>query len=126
MSHNVHNAKTLSCSLRMSPASIRKWAERWKQLPEGIAGDMENLEESLEDSPEGEDLPLDAFRWDGENSGRTYPELLVEFVADLKGEADVILVWDERHTALRIKDGAVTEHEVVMAIGEKVKTFPAP
>lgn len=118
MSYNIESTNTLACSLTMTKEAVQKWGPRWKELAEGVAGDVEMFEEELETGEEGP-FGLDAFRWDGENSGRSYEKKVFrEFVADLQGEADIVLIRDGEMTGLRIKDGNAVEHEVSLALGD--------
>ncbi len=59
--------------------------------------------------------------WTGECSGMywdTFKQLLAAFL----GSADLIVTWEggDSRTGLRLINGKVTEHEVVMALGEEV------
>lgn len=119
MSYNFDAARTLSCSLTMTREAVQKWAPRWRELAEGVAGDVGGFEKEVEGGGEGP-FEFDAFRWFGEGSGRAYEEVLEEFVADLQGEADVVLVRDDEMTGLKIVDGEAVEHAVELTLGKRV------
>lgn len=67
------------------------------------------------------DVPISEFWWYGIGSG--YMGNLAIAASFTKGEAEVILVWEggDSISAIRIKDGVVTEHEVDYAIGAEVR-----
>jgi hypothetical protein len=58
--------------------------------------------------------------WYGEGSGRSEDKLKAVLAA-FEGEVDLVLTWEggDTHSGLRLRDGVVTEHEVVMALGEE-------
>lgn len=57
--------------------------------------------------------------WFGEGSGCT--DWFMEFLARTYGSADLLLCWEggDRYTGLRVVNGKVTEHDVVMTLGEE-------
>lgn len=60
--------------------------------------------------------------WYGEFSGRSYIEGLIFIVLPaFTGSADLVVCWEDgdSYTGLRVKDGKVTEHEVVMSLGKR-------
>lgn len=65
---------------------------------------------------------LHGFWWHGECSG-WYEDALVELLAEFEGEADLVLTWEggEFFTGLRLRDGTVTRHEVVMELGDEAE-----
>jgi hypothetical protein len=58
--------------------------------------------------------------WSGEGSGYTFDSFKAA-LAKFFGRADIIVVWEggNGHTGLRLLNGKVTEHEVVMALGKE-------
>lgn len=64
------------------------------------------------------DVPISEFWWYGMGSG--YMGNLAIAASYTRGEADVVLVWEggDSVSALKIKDGVVTDHEVSYAIGK--------
>ena len=69
------------------------------------------------------DLPIREFWWYGIGSG--YMGNLALAASYTKGEAEVILVWEggDSISAIKIKEGIVTEHEVAYAIGDSVRAI---
>jgi hypothetical protein len=67
---------------------------------------------------------IDSWNFYGEGSGWAFRDgSFAEFAQATEGEADIILTWEggDSHSGARIKDGKVTFHKVVMALGEAVK-----
>jgi hypothetical protein len=65
-----------------------------------------------------DEIRLPHFWWYGEGSCGTYPEIIEEFAADLKGEADILFIWESGEVSgIRIKNGKATEHQVIMSFG---------
>lgn len=62
-------------------------------------------------------LPISTFWWDGMGSG-SMGNLAVA-ASYTKGEAEVVMVWEggDSISAIKIKDGVVTEHEVEYTLG---------
>ena len=60
--------------------------------------------------------------WCGEGSGSTL-EIFKKCLAKFFGRVDLILTWEggDSHSGLRLLNGKVTEHEVVMALGKEKK-----
>lgn len=60
------------------------------------------------------------FWWNGEGSGSSY-EVLKEVLASFNGEADLVLTWEggDSFSGLRLRDHKVTEHAVVMTLGDE-------
>ncbi len=58
--------------------------------------------------------------WSGEWSGHTL-DSLKETLGYFDGEADLVLTWEggDCHSGLRLREGVVTEHEVVMRLGDE-------
>lgn len=58
--------------------------------------------------------------WSGEGSGYTFDNFKAA-LASFLGSADLVLTWEggDSHTGLRLVNGKVTEHEVVMALGKE-------
>lgn len=61
--------------------------------------------------------------WHGEGSGYTYDSFKAA-LAKFLGTADIVVVWEggNGHTGLRLLNGKVTEHKVVLALGDEVKS----
>jgi hypothetical protein len=58
--------------------------------------------------------------WTGEGSGHTFDEFK-ECLKSFNGTADMVLTWEggDSHSGLRVRNGKVTEHEIVMALGKE-------
>lgn len=61
-----------------------------------------------------------SFWWYGEWSGHCL-DALKELLAEFAGSADLVVCWEggDSFLGLRVKDGYVTEHEVVQALGKR-------
>lgn len=67
----------------------------------------------------GETLTAVKLPWNSEGSGSTF-EAFKALLAQFKGEADFLLFWEGSElSGLRLKDGVVTEHEVVTTLKEE-------
>lgn len=141
MSYNVSSTVTLSSSLTITPekAALLRHA--------GVLAEGHFLDEEVVRIPklhctnghesagpfcvkcgakvEGMDvdLPIREFWWYGVGSG--YMGNLALAASYTKGEAEVILVRErgDSISAIKIKDGIVTEHEADYAIGAPVRTI---
>ena len=62
------------------------------------------------------------FWWSGEGSGHS-EEMLIAILSEFEGDADLVLTWEggDTHTGIRLRDGVVTKHEAVLALGEETK-----
>lgn len=95
---------------------------------------QEGKDEFLKDCPEGfeecsfkkvKDLPgffkVIVSDWIHDGSGYGY-DRLKECLKLTTGEADLILIWEGGDTVggLRVKNGKVTEHKVIQALGDKI------
>ncbi len=88
----------------------------------------------IEDAPE--DNPFDDTRWatardgylypdrlpwGGEGSNHTFETFTEDFLPAFEGSADIMVVWEsDEIQGYRLRDGSVTEHEVIMMLGEEV------
>lgn len=141
MSYNVSSTITLSCSLTITPGNAALLRR------EGVLAEGHFLDDRAVTIPklrcgndhvspgpfcvrcgskvEGidVDVPISEFWWYGMGSG--YMGNLAIAASYTRGEAEVILVWEggDSISALKIKDGVVTEHDVAYAIGAPVRTI---
>jgi hypothetical protein len=82
---------------------------------------------NLFDQAEEDDSPGEFWHpergiwWSGEGSGHAEAVLIESVLPKFTGSADLVLTWEggDSHTGLRLKDGKVTRHSVVMALGEE-------
>lgn len=63
-------------------------------------------------------LFVKSIDWSGEGSGRGF-DFFKDALTKFLGSADLILTWEDgdSHSGIRLLNGQVTEHEVVMALG---------
>lgn len=71
----------------------------------------------------GEDGYAEIASWHfyGEGSGRAFRDgSFATFAEATEGDADIVLTWEggDSHSGVRVKDGKVTFHKVVLALGE--------
>lgn len=68
------------------------------------------------------DYDLDP-KWQSTWSGNSFDVLKERILPATRGSADIVYTWEggEFHTGIRVRDGVVTEHEVVFALGEKLE-----
>ncbi len=95
----------------------------WDEIPEGSIfedGWVDQCTEVVLEGKLGLNIYPKRWWWLGERSGHTI-DSLKETLGYFDGEADLVLTWEggDSHTGLRLRDGAVTEHEVVMRLGEE-------
>jgi hypothetical protein len=73
-------------------------------------------------SPDAEYL-IEHPHWYGEGSGSRWDTLIKKVLPRTLGRADIIYCWEggEWYTGIRVRDGVVTEHEVVRTLGPETK-----
>jgi hypothetical protein len=149
MSYNVTSTDTLRSTLTISKEAWRKW-RNYEDFPE--SNPLDNIDESsfgeiptcsnghlqaagkpfcaecgecFSEDNNGP-APIENFRWTGVWSGNSYFDVLAKFVADTAGEADVLLTWEggDSQSAIRIKDGKVTQHELKWVFGDPCEKQP--
>jgi hypothetical protein len=61
--------------------------------------------------------------WQGEGSGWAFDALMEHALPAFVGSADLVVCFDggDSYKGIRVKDGKVTEHEVVRSLGKEVK-----
>lgn len=59
--------------------------------------------------------------WCGEGSGSTWETFREEVLPATLGSVDLVVTWErgDHFSGLRVRDGVVTEHKVVMTLGEQ-------
>jgi hypothetical protein len=129
MSYNVDHAEIIyNNNFRMSVRSwnaFEKQADKYElEVPEIHPFDDERFKKS----DDKKDVLLHRFPWGGEGSGwatqSTHGKSTLEkILAKTKGDADIVLTWEggDSHSGVRVRDGKITWHEVVMALGEEEK-----
>lgn len=116
MSYNIDHIKVLKCKAWMSSADA-KACMRLADLPE--CSFLEEMKRT--DSKGRRFIDPKKFWWTGESSGNTWePTFLAVIAQKIHGELEAIIFWEGGDTVsgLRIVDGVVTEHEVIMTLGE--------
>jgi hypothetical protein len=60
--------------------------------------------------------------WYGQGSGRAF-DMFVKSLTYTRGSADILVTWEggDSFSGLRVRDGVVTRHEIVHALGEEEK-----
>lgn len=99
-----------------------------------IAADGFGIDEDVRDAlleAHGEEAPHGALMgalelsrgtrlaWCGEFSGRSYDLLIEKILPRFHGDADLVVCFEggDSYDGLRLRDGKVTRHEVVMTLG---------
>lgn len=92
-----------------------------RAIPEGCFIDDTAL--CLKSSPSYGNYEIAELDWTGDDSKVEYLEMAL---AHTQGQADLLLVWEgarslEPFTALRVDNGSVTRHEIVMTLGKPIE-----
>lgn len=120
MSYNIDSANVLKCDAWMLAADIGELlAKHEDELPSDCF-----LHEMAEKEPDAEGRVLigDDFAWRSEGSGNSWREVFLPHVAPkIHGTLEAVLTWEggDSHSGLRIRDGKVTEPNVVMALEDE-------
>ncbi len=123
MSYNITDVKTIKIDACMVQSDLlRLYRAHKTRLPEGNFLTEHKRNEAV--TVDGESLiKLSNFWWCGEGSGYAY-ELLFETIApQVRGLVEVVFVWEGGDSlgGLRIKNGKVTEHEVLLCLGKRTQ-----
>lgn len=61
--------------------------------------------------------------WSGDGSGHTWEKFTNIVLPKFKGSADLLVCWEggDSYSGLRVHDGKVAHHRVVMTLGEEEK-----
>lgn len=136
MSYNIDSVDTISGQLFLTPAAALalKIKIGESELPEsnilddsGFLGEGDEGEPQLDDDYYGEDkenTPVAVkVSWSGTYSGRSYEHLVEKVLPATTGSADLIFYWEggDSFSGLRVVEGVVTKHEVVMTLGDEEK-----
>lgn len=81
------------------------------------AGDF--ISDLKEDEPS---QVLHRISWQGECSGYTF-HLFIHALSLTTGKAELVICWEgvDSYTGLRIVDGKVTKHKIVMRLGHEIE-----
>lgn len=118
MSYNIDSHEVLAgAGLTLTGAQIATFREL-EELPE--IHPFYDLPEVLEPERAYEITPHWAATW----SGHSFEDLLLKVILPAtKGEADILYTWEggDSFSGIRVRDGVVTEHEVVMTLGKELE-----
>lgn len=118
MSYNIGSiAIVASDGFRVSIAALAQIRAEFTHVPDGNMFDNSVCWEPAVD--DGYRYPK-WISWHGEGSGSLYDDLL-RVLALFEGSADLVLTWEsgDSFSGLRVKDGVVTRHKVLMVLGEE-------
>ena len=138
MSTNIDSVDTISGQLFMTPRSA---LEVVIEIGEGELPGGNFLEDFCEEGPYdededeyplvvasvydgSEDVPVKVVVYCyGECSGLSYDALIETVLPRTTGSADLIFCWGggDFYSGVRVVEGVVTKHEVVMALGDEEK-----
>lgn len=64
-----------------------------------------------------------SLQWSGEGSGHAFDVLVGKVLPRFEGSADLLVTWEggDSFSGLRIRDGKVTRHKIIHALGDEVK-----
>lgn len=92
-----------------------------KELGEDSLPEIELFDQARQSMRSGAQFwhPTGALWWRGEGSGHAYDAFVDKVLPRFHGSADLVLTWEggDHFEGLRLKDGKVTKHEVVMSLG---------
>lgn len=125
MSTNIDAVTLLTIDAWMDARDILRLIEEHKgRLPDTCflrKHKKKAMDSVLEGIGDGR-LRLTSFNWTGEGSGHAYEEVLIEKIAPkVHGHVEAVFQWegDGWLSGLRIVDGKVTRHKVVLSLGEE-------
>lgn len=118
VSYNIDSTTVLRCEAKMKAADVARLLRKEDMLPESHF-----LEEMADKEPDAAGFVEvdERFWWSGERSGTAHDFLIKKVAPLILGTVEVIFTWEggDSHSGLRIVDGKVTKHEVVMALGKE-------
>jgi hypothetical protein len=129
MSYNISGIEIVAsngfCITREAWERIGEALDEQELLPEGHIFDDDWFVAGFDGKPgaketdAGEIFPK-TFWWHGEGSGGCFDALVADLLPAFKGSADLVVIWEggDSFSGLRVKDGLVVRHKVVMQLGE--------
>lgn len=114
MSYNIDRMDRIAGGdLRMRIEDYRRLAKSLRDTPEGCF-----LKNELVPGDDGF-VVIQHLAWVGEGSGCSVDVLIDDVLPLTTGSADFLLTWEggDSFSGIRARDGVVTCHQVVMALG---------
>lgn len=94
------------------------------QLLDEMSDDLpeSNLLDFVTEGPLGL-VEIKSPTWCHTGSNRNFPDDYIKVLRKTTGHADIMLTWEggDRFSGFRVRDGVVTQHEVVQALGKELK-----
>lgn len=124
MSTNIISIECQKLDARISVDALERLIDEYEdELPEGcfLIEIEDRYDRGFLDADANGEIKLLNLWWYGERSGRAW-DLLVKVVApEIRGEVEAVFTWEGGNpaTGLKIKDGEVTECDVVMTLVPK-------
>ena len=120
VSYNIDSTTVICCEAKMKATDVARLLRKHADdLPESHF-----LDEMADKSDDDGFVAVDKrFWWSGEGSGNAFDFLVKKVAPLIVGMVEVIFTWEggRSHSGLRIVDGKVTKHEVVMTLGKEEK-----
>lgn len=113
MSYNIDSIDIVAQEdFWLEPEAFQALCALIGEMPEGWHGTEADV---------ADDISRGTFPWYGEWSGRSYDTLCGTVLPAFHGSADLILCWEggDSYTGLRLRDGTVSHHRVIMTLGEE-------
>jgi hypothetical protein len=118
VSYNAGHIEVLKCDAKMLAKDIRRLAKRRDELAE--CNFLEELEGHEPDADGYIAIDPAKFWWSGDGSGSSWELFIKQIAPKIVGTLEAIVTWEggDSHTGLRIRDGKVTEPDVVMTLAD--------
>lgn len=114
MSHNIEHVDVLSGQLYITPEDAQSALNELDWKPE-----LCFLEEIDTQTEVLITIPMDRFWWCDTASGNTFSDFLEIVVPKLKGQADIVFMWEDgSQEGYRIQDGTYKEMNVKRLLEE--------
>lgn len=121
MSTNIQQVQILKIDAWMYAIDIQNLLDVEALLPENSPFDDLSPRRLREVARAGGKITLTNFQWCGEFSGASFFDILPQIARKIHGTIEGVLTWESGTTnGFRIKDGKLTRHAVVMALGEEI------
>lgn len=91
------------------------------QLPESHILEKSSRKHCFKEEEGSDFLEVIAFWWSGEGSARDLPILIEKILPKFEGSADLVFIYEgEGEEGYRLEDHKVTQHKVVMTLGDPI------